>query len=271
MCSMTAAALKIRLVHWQAAEAAERAEALVAAGLEVDYRVPQVPAFLAELECLKPAAVVVSLDRLPSRGRDLGVAIRLRSGTRAIPLVFVGGPPEKAAQVRDLLSDAEFTGWQDVVEVVQCVAKAPPLNPVVPAGVFAAYAGRPLSGKLGIREGTVVGVVDAPEDISTILARMPDGARVVDGDGLDRDIILWFVLSSVDLEARLVSVAEDLGRKVLWIAWPKKGSPLESDLTQQRVRRRGLDIGLVDSKICALDETWSGLRFTRRRRINRGG
>lgn len=262
---MTLVALTVRLVHWHAAEAAARADELAGAGLEVDHRVPEGPALLAQLEHQKPDAVVISLDRLPAQGRDLGVALRVRSRTRAIPLVFAGGAAEKVERVRAVLPDAEFTDWKQVAEVVRRVAQSPTAEVVVPDGVFAAYAGRPLIQKLGIREGTVIGMLGAPDDIRTILGPLPAGARLEDGLGSRRDVVLCFVRSATELAERLESVACRLGWTTLWIAWPKKRSALASDLDQQRVRRDGMAAGLVDSKICSVNDTWSGLRFTRRR------
>lgn len=259
----------VRLVHWHAAEAAARAAQLIAAGFEVDDRVPEGRAFTTELERSRSAVLVISLDRLPAQGRDLGVAVRVRSGTRRTPLVFAGGEPEKVDRVRSVLPDAEFTEWRELAAVVRRVAAAPPREPIVPNGVFAAYAGRPLSQKLGVREETAVGLIDAPDDIPTILGPLPAGARLEDGTGLGCDLALWFVRSSAQLAERIATMARELDRTTLWIAWPKKGSRLETDLDQQQVRRRGLAAGLVDSKICAIDETWSALRFTRRRRTGR--
>lgn len=260
---------KVRLVHWHVTEAAARAEPLIAAGFEVDHRVPEGPAFTTELERSSPAVLVISLDRLPAQGRDLGVAVRVRSGTRRTRLVFAGGKPDKVERVRSVLPDAEFAEWRELVGVVRRVTEAPSGETVVPNGVFAAYAGRPLSQKLGIREGAVVSLIDAPDDIRAILGPLPAGARLEDGTGLGCDLALWFVRSSAQLAERIAAMASELDRNTVWIAWPKKGSRLETDLDQRQVRRRGLAAGLVDSKICAIDETWSALRFTRRRRTGR--
>ena len=78
-----------------------------------------------------------------------------------------------------------------------------------------------------------------------------------------REITLWFERSAAALRKRVGAVAEAAGEGMLWIAWPKGSSAIETDLSEGEVRAIGLDAGLVDSKICAIDEDWSGLRFTR--------
>ena len=80
-----------------------------------------------------------------------------------------------------------------------------------------------------------------------------------------RDLTIWFVTRLGNLERRFGRVARALGPGGLWIAWPKKASSLASDVSERDVRRVGLAGGLVDYKICAIDATWSGLKFARRK------
>ncbi len=80
------------------------------------------------------------------------------------------------------------------------------------------------------------------------------------------DLIIWFVDSNAVLEARIDKIADQLNTGGLWIAWPKKTSGVETDLKEDAVRLRGLACGLVDYKVCAIDETWSGLKFARRKK-----
>jgi hypothetical protein len=80
------------------------------------------------------------------------------------------------------------------------------------------------------------------------------------------DLIIWFTKTCKDLENRIGRFAALTGSGGLWIAWPKKAAGVKTDLTQAIVRRTGLAAGLVDYKICAIDETWSGLKFARRKR-----
>ena len=133
-------------------------------------------------------------------------------------------------------------------------------------GIFDSYAGTPLLKKLGITTGSIVALLGAPESFEDTLGALPDQVRLRKQARGESDIILFFVRSITDLRKRFpaaVKILKTGGR--LWIVWPKKTSNIESDLTQNVVRDYGLGTGLVDYKICAIDETWSGLCFTQRR------
>jgi hypothetical protein len=80
-----------------------------------------------------------------------------------------------------------------------------------------------------------------------------------------REITLWFERSAAALRRRVGAVADAAGEGTLWIAWPKGSSAIETDLSEGEVRAIGLDAGLVDSKVCAIDADWCALRFTQRR------
>jgi hypothetical protein len=135
----------------------------------------------------------------------------------------------------------------------------------VPKSPFDGYAGQPLVKKLDIKANTVVALVDAPSDFKKILGALPDGVRLREQAHGKCDIMLWFVRSRKDLKRCVECMASRTDFGSLWIVWPKKSSSLRTDLTQQVVREAGLVEGLVDYKICAIDATWSGLLFTRRK------
>jgi hypothetical protein len=147
----------------------------------------------------------------------------------------------------------------------QAIAHAP-AYPVVPRSLLEGYAGVPLPKKLGIKPGSVVSLVDAPKHFELIIGDLPEGARLVEKSGEPFDLVLWYVRSMEALQCRIKPIAKWIADKSLWIIWPKKTSSLAADLSQAEVRRVGLAEGLVDYKICAVDETWSGLLFRRRRR-----
>jgi hypothetical protein len=111
-----------------------------------------------------------------------------------------------------------------------------------------------------------VALVNAPTTLGNTLGSLPHGVIVADRLREDCRVAVWFVRSVADLKRGIERVAAGLTRGSLWIAWPKRSSSLAADLTQQRVREAGLAAGLVDYKVCAIDATWSGLLFTRRRR-----
>jgi hypothetical protein len=201
---------QVRLIHWNPGEARERAERLQALGFQVNYQMPSPPALLKELAGDPPAAVVIDLSRLPSHGRDMAVSLRERKTTRRIPLVFVGGEPEKVAAIRELLPDAAYTSWEQISTALAAAIAEPPTEPVVPGSVFAAYAGRPLAAKLGVEADTVLGLVAAPEGFKALLGELPMGAEVQRGAGTGRDLTLWFVRSNAELRSGIEEMAAGL-------------------------------------------------------------
>ncbi len=255
----------VRLIHWNAAEAGQLAERLKAAGYQAAYAVPVGLTFLREMRQRPPSAVVIDLSRLPSQGRDIALAIRHTKATRHLPLVLVGGAPEKVAMVQQSLPDAVYTTWDRIRGALKEAIAHPPVDPAVPSSVLAGYSGRPLVKKLGIKPNSVVGLVGAPPGFRETLGNLP-AEVVIRHDLRGRcDLIVWFVRSQRELRRGMRGLAARSGRGGLWIAWPKRSSGEAADLTQLNVRRTGLDAGLVDYKISAIDATWSGLLFTRRK------
>jgi hypothetical protein len=128
----------------------------------------------------------------------------------------------------------------------------------------AGYSGTPLPKKLGIRDGHRVALIAAPPDFSRTLGELPPG--VVPAKGLAGraafDVILLFTTGLRDLEKAFIAAAARLDPDGgLWVAWPKKASGVATDVSENAVRQVGLSAGLVDNKVCAIDDTWSGLRF----------
>jgi hypothetical protein len=132
---------------------------------------------------------------------------------------------------------------------------------------MAGYSSTPLPKKLGIKEGSRIALVNAPEDFQASLGTLPDNAQIVTRITKPLDIILLFVLSERVLAREFSKLAKKLvSNGMIWIAWPKKSSGVATDLSFDRVQRIGLDAGLVDVKICAVDDVWSGLKFVFRLR-----
>ena len=132
---------------------------------------------------------------------------------------------------------------------------------------MAGYSGTPLAKKLGIKEGHVVALVAAPSGFERMLAGLPAGVRVVREIRRkgDFDVIVLFATSRSDLESRFRGAAERLtAAGGLWVAWPKKASGVATDMTEHVVRDVALPRGLVDNKVCAIDDVWSGLRLVYR-------
>jgi hypothetical protein len=208
---------------------------------------------------------VIDLSRMPSSGRDIPVVLRTAKTTRLVPLVLAGGDPGKVARIRRLLPDAGYASWPRIGPALARALAQAPGDPVVPTSVFAGYSGTPLPKKLGIKPSFVVSLLNAPAGFEKVLGPLPAGAALRRTAGGRRDLTLWFVRNRRILDVGIGRMARD-GAGGLWILWPKKTSALAADLTPQDVRAAGLRSGLVDYKVCAVDETWSGLKFVARRR-----
>ena len=130
---------------------------------------------------------------------------------------------------------------------------------------MAGYSSTPLAKKLGIKEGSRIGLVNAPKGFEDYLGELPDNAQFVSRLTNSLDIILLFVLTERALARDFSKLSKKLkSNGMIWIAWPKKSSGVTTDLAFENVQRIGLDAGLVDVKICAIDDTWSGLKFVYR-------
>jgi hypothetical protein len=122
---------------------------------------------------------------------------------------------------------------------------------------------RPLPKKLGIKPGHRLALLGAPDGFEL---ELPDGVSVRRRAGGKADVILSFHVSRTELERRLPALRAMMQPAAgLWIAWPKRASKMETDITEDVLREIALPTGLVDNKVCAVDERWSGLRLVIRR------
>jgi hypothetical protein len=125
----------------------------------------------------------------------------------------------------------------------------------VPAG----YSGTPLAKKLGIKEGSRVALLGAPADLE--LVGLPDSVTVRTSLRGTNDVLVSFHEWRADLDKRVPQLLKALDvNGGLWIAWPKKASKVPTDITEDTVREVFLPLGLVDNKVCAITDIWSGLR-----------
>ena len=155
------------------------------------------------------------------------------------------------------------------------------VTPAQPAG----YSGTPLPRKLGIKPGARVGLAGAPDGFGALLEPLPDGARVeagapaagaagavlpgpvLPGTG-PFDVIVFFTVEQAELAGRLSELRARMAPAAgLWIAWPKRASRVPTDITEDVIREIALPTGLVDNKVCAIDQVWSGLRLVIRREL----
>jgi len=125
------------------------------------------------------------------------------------------------------------------------------------------YSGTPLVRKLGIKPNSRIAFVAAPRNLRELLGPLPKSAVVAKDGSLDFAIL--FVKSRAELAKDFAGLRDRLEPAgMLWVAWPKRTSGVPTDLVEGIVREFGLEAGLVDVKVCAIDDTWSGLKFVRR-------
>ncbi len=127
---------------------------------------------------------------------------------------------------------------------------------------MAGYSGTPLPHKLGIKLQFRVALLDLPADVKAELKQALSGCRIAaDGQG-PLDFAMVFVKTQAELEKQFSRFAKQLAPAgMLWVSWPKRSSGVATDLTENEARRIGLEAGLVDVKVCAVSEIWSGLKF----------
>jgi hypothetical protein len=132
----------------------------------------------------------------------------------------------------------------------------------------AGYSGTPLAKKLGYKPGFRVCVVNAPPNYRKLLAPLPEGLAFGARPGKSTQVVHLFTKSKAELEKALLSYLKVLGTDAtIWISWPKKSSKVPTDITEDAIRAVALPMGLVDVKVCAVDETWSGLKLVLRKEL----
>jgi hypothetical protein len=130
----------------------------------------------------------------------------------------------------------------------------------------AGYSGTPLAKKLGIVENSRIFLSDAPKNYRELVAPIPKGAQIVKKVGEDTDIIHLFTGERSRLASLLrSSLAKMRPDAAIWVSWPKKSSKVPTDITEDTIREVALPMGLVDIKVCAVDEVWSGLKLVVRK------
>ena len=131
---------------------------------------------------------------------------------------------------------------------------------------MAGYSGTPLAKKLGIKEGATLAWVNAPAKFEDLLDPLPDEVTIKPRLGPGLDVVVAFFTEAAAVATRLPALTEAIfPAGGLWIAWPKRASGVPTDITEQTIRDIALPTGLVDNKVCAVDDTWSGLRLVVRK------
>jgi CheY-like chemotaxis protein len=249
--------LRIRLIHWNAAEAGRYLALLTEAGHRVEYSPEFSPRLLREWRLSPPDAFIIDLSRLPSHGREIAVALRQSKATRTIPIVFCEGEEEKVAKTRTLLPDAIFCKFARLKSALRVARRPAPKAAAVPVAMMDRYAGRSTAQKLGIRSGQTVALINAPRDMPAALGELPESVAFSEEAG---DVTLCFASHPAELQEQISSLRGVAAQTKLWICW-KKGKSSEGGVSEALVRNTGIALGLVDYKICSVSEVWSGLLF----------
>ena len=131
----------------------------------------------------------------------------------------------------------------------------------------AGYSGTPLPKKLGIKDGSRVALLGPPAGFEGVLGALPPGVSVRTKATGEADVIVLFATKFTRLRTEFLKAMKMMppGGGMLWVSWPKKAAKMDTDLDENLIREFGLAQGVVDTKVCAIDDKWSGLRFSRRR------
>jgi len=131
---------------------------------------------------------------------------------------------------------------------------------------MAGYSGTPLPQKLGIKEGTIVVAIDAPENYRKLLGNIPSGVNFASRPVGNTKFVHLFVKERRQLQEHLQSLRRKIpDDAAVWVSWPKKSSGVPTNITEDAIRSAALPLGFVDTKVCAVDETWSALKLMIRR------
>jgi len=134
------------------------------------------------------------------------------------------------------------------------------------------YSGTPLAKKLGLKEGQTVCLHDAPPEWREWMAPMPPGLAFAARAGKSVDLLHGFFVQRSELKRSLAAWRGQLGDEAtLWISWPKKAAKVDTDISEDVIRAEALPLGFVDVKVCAVGETWSGLKLVVRKELRGGG
>jgi Protein of unknown function (DUF3052) len=255
----------VKLISWDE-DIDKKAAALKRRGLRVDAApLIKTSSFIGELARLSPAVLVLDLDRLPSQSREIAIGLRSSKSARHIPILFVGGLPEKIKHVRAALPDASFTCWSKGPQALAELLRHPPSTPAfIPARDFSTT---PLVKKLGIAKDMHIALIAAPDTFEELLGELPDSVSFTTRIGPKSTLALCFVRSLEDLAATLDLLTLRLPKQAsVWIVHPKRTGRHHVDFNQTHVRDHALTAGLVDYKVCSVDNDWSALKFAWRKR-----
>jgi len=262
----------IKLLSFQTErEIAAKAKLLQRRGVIVDATpLIKSSAAVGELAQLNPAVLVFDLDKLPSTSRVIAAQLRDSKSARHIPLLFAGGDPAKLDRVRAEQLGATFATWEEAPEVLARLLKAAPQSRVVSAQRrLPSTIETPLPRKLGVviaaTDPRQIALLAAPDGFIETLGDLPDTVTFVERLTAKTALALCFVRTPAELGATVDLLAARLPQGAsAWIVHPKRHH--KPAFHQDHVRDAALAVGLVDYKVCSVDNDWSALKFAHRKR-----
>lgn len=250
---------RVRLVHWDPDEASSLNELLSGAGFAVDYE-PYASASMRKWRTNPPDVFVINLSRRPAHGREIAIHLRQSPKTRHIPIIFCEGEREKVELIRHILPDASFCSRARLIATLKTAR--PIETPLRPVDMMNRFGSRTTAQKLGIQEASTVALLNAPRNVYAVLGALPDSVQFVEEGA---KVTICFVHSADALREDISRVRGEAAKTKLWIAWRKRAARNWDGVSGEIVRETGIDLGLVDYKICSLNETWSAMAFARRK------
>jgi hypothetical protein len=219
---------------------------------------------IGELARLNPAILVLDLDKLPSKSREIALALRSTKSARHIPILFAGGAAEKTVRIRSEHPDGIFVKWSEARQALAALLQQPPPTPsVLPPRDFSATS---LPKKLGIRDSMEIALIASPDAFEELLGDLPENTTLATRLTPKTSLALCFVRSLKDLAATLDMLTLRLPKQAsVWIVHPKRAGKYHVDFNQNHVRDHSLAVGLVDYKVCSIDNDWSALKFAWRK------
>ena len=126
----------------------------------------------------------------------------------------------------------------------------------------AGYSGTPLAKKLGIKEGYKIRLINQPAYYFDLFTDLPTHLQIFTDKGTKKNFLHYFATAATDLQQQLPLLKDEIvSNGMIWVSWPRKAAKIKTDLTEDTIRAYALPIGLVDIKVCAVDEIWSGLKL----------
>jgi hypothetical protein len=255
----------VKLLSWHEYIAA-KAASLKQRGLKIDaFPLIKTSGLIGELANLNPAVLILDLDKLPSNSREIAEILRSSKSAHHIPILFAGGQPEKTVRLRSENPNASYATWAEAPRALARLLQHPPATPA--AAPPRNFASTPLLKKLGINANMEIALNAAPDGFKELLGDLPENTVFTSRIRPTTSLALCFIRSLADLAATLDLLTLRLPRQVsVWIVHPKQTAKHPVDFNQNHVRDQSLAAGLVDYKVCSIDNVWSAIKFSWRKR-----